>query len=199
MKLFCHIPFIILLAFSSSGFSEPDTLYHWDFPDPSWTPQGDNWTEYSDHIEVNLEVVGDGFLPDVKVDALLHDPVEIPSGTDTLQVILNYQSIHDLIASYGGDALASSYTQLLDEEDVIWQDSFMVNSSDSFSCSGPVSLNITGFGNWFTPSLKGRVWALMYYGYAEAYLHWEVASLTLIGKGATSLDRDTWAGIKSCF
>jgi hypothetical protein len=201
MKYSKHLPATVLAAFLLAGSSlaaSSDTLYHWSFPCPEWTPWGGHWTHNPDHSLAQLYSYSNNFVPDYDYDALSIS-VEIPMVYDSLWIVFNHQST-TTVAGFATNMAAWSKIAVVAQGDTLWKEMVSLDmGAGTYSSSGPVNIPLDGFdpGQSVTLQLFCVTYAVAYYGYALASLDWEVYDFTIMGEGLTPLDRWSWGRIKA--
>lgn len=199
----------IMLAVASVCFADgSDTLYCWDFPDESWTPAGDHWTDYDDFVRADLYVEPPMFEVGIDEDALVSPELTVPEDFDSLLAVLDYETVIEYEA-FATNVLVLGRTSLILHNDysfpplldTIWTESVGngAGGSDTVYLSGPVTVPIESVnpGDQIYLELDCRAYAVAYYGYAWLGLQWDVKDLALLVDNISALQPTTWGSIKS--
>lgn len=202
---------IALLLLSSAALSaSPDTLYSWDFPDSSWTPNGECWSWESgwDFIRAHLDPPAVPFQYSTESGWLTSPTVVVPAGCDSLWLVLDFEKTVQYYST-GGDCLGWYSTALIltnhsssdPQADTLWKHSQSWGSSadDSTFSTGPFTTSIESVSPGDQISFEMYCYATLYEYYGTNWIdvQWDVKDLTLMTDEIAALRSSTWGAIKS--
>ena len=188
----------------------PDTLYAVDFsqPNPAGWSFGPNWEFNDDGIFLYLMCNCKQKRSDQ--DSLISPEFVVPLSADSLVLEFDHYWWGHGGSSYIDDWAKSTSTLgmyrtgqpgLLE----LWMisDSCGGVMSDSYSLfdSSRVNVPITNIsvGDTLTFVFKGMVESYMGHMYAEAWLEWDIYTLSILNYPSVSLEQSTWGMIKASF